>query len=168
MTDHNITMSSDNRQKQKEALLNILSSYSKESRFLLPILQDIQRTFRYLPVEAMKEVATYLDVPESRVYSVATFYKAFTLSPRGRKTIRVCEGTACHLRGGAFILNTLQKELSISSGETTPDGQFTLETVNCLGACALAPVVMVNEKVYGQMTPNLIPSMIEEEQNNDV
>lgn len=142
---------------------DILSSYPKEPRFLLPILLDIQQKYRYLPVETMKEVAEYLDVPETRVFSLATFYKAFSLTPRGEKTIRVCAGTACHLRGGASIQQQIENALGIRCGETTEDGRFTLEKVNCLGACALAPVMMVDDRIYGKVTPRKALEIIGEE-----
>ncbi|WP_286934786.1 MULTISPECIES: complex I 24 kDa subunit family protein [Aminobacterium] len=164
MTDLNVVLPSDDTNRGERDTDVILSSYPREPRFLLPILQDIQKAFRYLPISAMKKTAAYLNIPESRVYSMGTFYKAFSLTPRGEKTIRICGGTACHLRGGAFILREVEKRLNISVGETTPDRRFTLETVNCLGACALAPVIMVNEKVYGQMTPALVAAMLEEEE----
>lgn len=146
---------------------NILSRYPREHRFLLPALLDIQKYFRYLPISAMKITAEYLNVPETRVFSVATFYKAFSLTPRGEKTITICSGTACHLRGSAAILRQIEKELGILAGETTEDGLFTLEKVNCLGACALAPVVMIDDRVYGKMTPQKVSAVIREESAND-
>lgn len=144
----------------KEVIKKIIANYPAEPRYLLPALQDVQKYYRYLPVEAMREVARALGVSESTVYSVATFYKAFSLTPRGRKIIRVCMGTACHLRGAHPVLKALEQTLGINSGKTTTDGLFTLETVNCLGACALAPVVIVNENVYGKMSEGKVQEMI--------
>jgi NADH-quinone oxidoreductase subunit E len=147
-------------------LTEILGAYPAQGRFLLPILQDIQENFRYLPKDHLREVARYLDVPESRVFAVATFYKTLSLDPRGRKSIKVCLGTACHLKGAGKILERFEKELDIEAGTTTSDGSFSLETVNCLGACALAPVIMIEEKVYGQVTPDRIPEILAEERSH--
>lgn len=144
----------------------ILGAYPAQGRFLLPILQDIQEHFRYLPKDCLGEVARHLDVPKSRVFAVATFYKALSLEPRGRKSVKVCLGTACHLKGAGKILARFEKELDIPTGETTKDGVFSLETVNCLGACALAPVVMVEERVYGQVTPEKVSDILKEERDH--
>lgn len=156
MADSLVACLEENVSTEISEIEDILSRYPKEPRFLLPILLDIQERFRYLPVSAMKRVAQYLCVPETRVFSVATFYKTLSLTPKGEKTIRVCAGTACHLRGSSSILRQIEKELGILSGETTEDGMFTLETVNCLGACALAPVMMIDDRVYGKMTPHKV------------
>ncbi len=144
----------------------ILGAYPPQERFLLPILQDIQDRFRYLPRDHLKAVAAHLDVPESQVFAVATFYKAFSLEPRGRRSIRVCLGTACHLRGATKILRFLEDTLGVEAGRTTIDGMFTLETVNCLGACALAPVMMVDDRVYGRVTTESISEILEEEREH--
>lgn len=114
----------------------------------------------------MKAVADYLGVPESRVFSVATFYKALSLVPQGKKVIKVCNGTACHLRGSPGLIGALEAALGIKNGETTPDGIFTIQTVNCVGACAMAPVIMINEKVYGKVTLSQIPEILEEERKD--
>lgn len=110
----------------------------------------------------MRSVARYLDVPESRVYSVATFYKALSLVPLGKHIIRVCNGTACHIRGSPEVLRAFEKELGIADGETTEDGLFTIQTVNCLGACALAPVVTIDDQVYGKVRVKDVPAIIRE------
>jgi NADH-quinone oxidoreductase E subunit len=149
-------------QPRQDEIAAILERHPQRPGELLAILLDIQETFRYLPKAALKEVARYLGVPESRVYSVATFYKAFTLKPRGERIIRICLGTACHLRGSPAVLERFAELLGIKPGETTPDGRFTLETVNCLGACALAPVVMIGEETYGQMTPEKVEKLLRE------
>ncbi|MDD4364184.1 MAG: NAD(P)H-dependent oxidoreductase subunit E [Synergistales bacterium] len=133
-----------------DGIQKVLEAYRPEERFLLPILQDLQQRFRHLSRAALAETARYLSLPESRVYAVATFYKAFSLTPRGRKSVKVCMGTACHLRGADALLREIEKELAVSIGDTTSDGQFTLETVNCLGACALAPIFTVEDQVYGR------------------
>ncbi|GAB7015490.1 NADH-quinone oxidoreductase subunit NuoE [Methanogenium cariaci] len=113
-------------------------------------------------MDVMRAVAAYLDVPESRVYSVATFYKALSLVPLGKNVIKMCDGTACHIRGSPEILKAFEKELGISNGETTEDGLFTLQTVNCLGACALAPVVTINDRVFGKVRVKDVPGIIQE------
>lgn len=147
-------------------LEKILGAYPAQGRFLLPILQDIQDHYHFLPKDHLKTVAARLAVPESRVFAVATFYRAFSLEPRGRKSVKVCLGTACHLRGAGKILRFLEETLGVQAGGTTADGMFTLETVNCLGACALAPVVMVDERVYGRITPEKLTGILEEEREH--
>ena len=120
---------------------------------LIPILQEVQSRFGYLPEEAMQRVAQFVGLSASQVYGVATFYAQFRLKPGGRRTIRICQGTACHVQGGAQILAVIEKELGVAPGGTTPDGVFTLETVACLGACALAPNMTIDNEMYGQLTP---------------
>lgn len=127
----------------------VLANYKADSRHLISVLQDIQLAYRYLPREALEKVAQTLDVPIAKVYAVATFYKAFSLTPRGEKLLRVCTGTACHIRGAPLLLHEVQKRLDIEPGQTTKDLQFTLEAVNCVGACALAPVVVINDVAHG-------------------
>ena len=129
---------------------------------LIAILQDVQSRFGYLPEEAMLRVAHVLRMPESQVYGVATFYTQFRLTPGGRRTIRVCQGTACHVQGVAQILAAIEKELEVSSGGTTLDGAFSLETVACLGACALAPNMTVDGEMYGQLTSEKAPGILAE------
>ncbi len=119
--------------------------------FLVPILQDIQEKHNYLPEELLRILAEKLEIPLRDIYGVATFYRSFSLTPKGKHIITVCLGTACHVRGGARIVDTLSDELGIKSGETTKDLQFTLETVNCLGCCAIGPIVVVDGEYYGEM-----------------
>lgn len=121
---------------------------------LIGALEAIQKRFRYLPPEALILVSERMNVPLSQTYAVATFYNAFSLEPKGEHTIQVCMGTACHVRGSPQILESLEIDLGIHAGETTPDGKFTLETVNCLGACALGPVVVIDGEYHGQLTPH--------------
>lgn len=147
-------------------LQKILGAYPAQGRFLLPILQDIQDHYHFLPKDHLRTVADHLNVPESRVFAVATFYRAFSLEPRGKKSIRVCLGTACHLRGAGKILRFLEDNLDVEAGRTTSDGMFTLETVNCLGACALAPVLMVEDRVYGRVTPDKVTEILEREREH--
>ena len=127
-------------------------SRKKRVALLLPILQRIQREFGYLPAEALSCVARAAGVSESQVYGVATFFAQFKFSPIGKNVVTVCRGTACHVRGSLGLLDDLRKYLGIEDGETTPDLQFTLQTVACFGSCALAPLVVINGKVYGRMT----------------
>jgi NADH-quinone oxidoreductase subunit E len=135
----------------KEQLSKILSSFQGKRDELIPILQQVQEQFGYLPEDEMKEVAKFLRIPESEVFGVETFYAQFKLKPSGKKTVVVCRGTACHVKGGARILKEIEKQLGISPGQTTPDMEYTLETVACIGACALAPNVIVGKEIYGQM-----------------
>jgi len=139
----------------------IAQDYPPERRFLLAILQDIQRTYNYLPKAAMKVIAQYLDIPEVKVYAVATFYKAFSLEPKGEYIIKVCDGTACHIKGSLNLVDEIKSILGIAPGETTPDRKFSLETVNCIGSCALAPVIMINEEYYGKLTPAKLRAVLQ-------
>ncbi len=136
----------------KAKVTKIVQKYNSDKGFLVPILQDVQKEFNYLPREALNAVSTVLDVPLSRIFEVATFYKAFSLTPRGRHTLSLCLGTACHVRGAPVIQGHIERALNIEAGETTEDLEFTFETVNCLGACALGPVLVVDEEYHGQMT----------------
>lgn len=140
----------------------ILSTYSNQRENLMPILHDTQRLFGYLPADAMSQIAEFLGVSDSAVYGVATFYSHFRLKPSGRNTVKMCCGTACHVRGGAHLLRDVESKLGIKPGETTADGEYTLETVACIGACALAPVMLVNEEVYGRITNTDAGKIIDE------
>jgi len=130
----------------------ICSRYGNEARHLIAVLQDTQKAFRYLPAKGLKRVAENLKLPLTRVYEVATFYKAFSLTPRGKHEVKVCMGTACHLRGAKLIQEELERELGIKNGQTTADQVFTLESVNCVGSCAMAPVVVVGEDYHGSLS----------------
>jgi NADH-quinone oxidoreductase subunit E len=136
----------------EKRLNEILSSYEGREDELIPILQQVQQVFGYLPEPAMKRIAKFLKLPESTIFGVGTFYAQFKLIPTGRNIIRVCRGTACHVRGSAQILAEIEKQLGISANETTPDLEYSLETIACFGSCALAPVVVINNKVHGRMT----------------
>lgn len=138
----------------------ILQKHRHDKSLLVDILQDIQAEGGYLPKEVLEETGKELGVPLSRVYSVATFYKAFSLKPRGRYLINVCMGTACHVRGAGKVLEKIEQELGIKTGENTPDNKFTLETVNCVGACALGPMVIIGEDYHGEMTPDAVGSVL--------
>lgn len=136
----------------KEKLNQILSRYSGKQDELIPILQEAQEQFRYLPSEVMLAIAKFLQLPESAIFGVATFYAQFKLTPSGRRVVRVCRGTACHVRGGARILREVEKRLGVKPGETTDDLEYSLETIACFGSCALAPVMVVDKEVHGRMT----------------
>jgi NADH-quinone oxidoreductase subunit E/NADP-reducing hydrogenase subunit HndA len=154
-----------NMEKYLTPLNEILKNYSMEEKYLIPILQDAQDEYGYLPEEVLKEVACNLDLSLSQVFGVVTFYSQFHLEPRGENIIRVCTGTACHVRGGAEVLDQLKEELNIDSGETTEDLNFTLETVACIGACGLAPVIMINDETFGRMTAKKVPEILKNFKN---
>ena len=136
-----------------EQVDKVLASYTREKANLIPILQQAQQVMGYLPETALGRIAKYVRTPECVVYGVATFYAQFQLVPRGRNIVRVCRGTGCYVKGSPRIVEELEKLLNIKEGQTTPDMEYTLETVACFGSCALAPVMVVNDQVYGRMTP---------------
>jgi NADH-quinone oxidoreductase subunit E len=146
----------------EEHLNEILSPYQGEEDELIPILQQVQQVFGYLPEPAMKRIAKFLKLPESTVFGVGTFYAQFKLVPSGRNIIRVCRGTACHVRGGARILREVEKHLGIRPGESSLDLEYCLETVACIGACALAPTMVVNNETHGQMTTKKVAEVLEQ------
>jgi NADH:ubiquinone oxidoreductase subunit E len=137
---------------EEELLEDILASYRGGRSELIPILQEVQDNLGYLPEKAMLDIARFIGVPESHVYSVASFYAQFRLLPLGRRRVAVCRGTACHIRGAPKILSTIEKVIDLKEGETSEDLEFTLETVACFGCCALAPVTRINTDVHGEMT----------------
>jgi NADH-quinone oxidoreductase subunit E len=144
----------------EKCLCSILSSYTGNKDELIPILQRVQSEIGYLPKEAMVKIAKFIGLPESRVYAVASFYAQFRFSPVGRKRVMVCRGTACHVRGASRILEELERTLGIKEGETTPDLEYTLESVACIGCCALSPCMMINKKVYAKLTQAKIRKII--------
>ena len=143
----------------KDKVNEIIQKYDSDKGFLVPILQDVQKEYNYLPKEALDALSSLLDVPMSRIFEVATFYKAFSLTPRGRHQLSLCLGTACHVRGATLLQENIERALEIKAGETSDDLEFTFETVNCLGACALGPILVVrpymtpNSAVPGRNTP---------------
>ena len=137
-----------------------LATFSKERGMLIPILQMIQDTLAYLPPEVITIVADYLNLTESDVYGVATFYNQFRFNPPGKNPIKVCLGTACHVKGGDIILENFERKLEIEEGETTPDREFSIERVACVGCCAIAPVALVGETVHGNMAPSKVEGLI--------
>lgn len=138
----------------------IVKKYGERKEFLICILQDIQARHGYLPREALARVAEKLDIPPIQIYSVATFFKAFSLRPKGGHTIHVCLGTACHVRGAERVLGKIKRDLDIDVDETTKDMNFTLKTVNCLGACALGPIVEIDGKYHGHMNTTKVESVL--------
>jgi len=138
----------------------IIDKYGGERRWLINILFEIQSEYRYLPKMALEHVSQRMGIPLIDIFGIATFYKAFTLQPRGRHTVTVCLGTACHVRGSTGVLEELQRELGVPPGQTTPDQEFSLETVNCLGCCAQGPMVVVDEEYHGQMTPARVKALL--------
>jgi len=141
----------------------ILDRYDRDPAKLIPILQAVQEEYRYLPEEILTLVATSLNLPPAKVYGVATFYAHFTLTPKGKHIIRLCDGTACHVKGSIALLDAIRKRLGLTGKQqSTPDLLFTVETVSCLGACGLAPAVVIDEKVYGQVTPEKAVALVEE------
>ncbi len=149
--------------RKLEKVCEILEQNKRDPSRLIPILQAVQEEYRYLPEEILTFVATSLNLTPARVYGVATFYSHFTLKPKGKYVIRICDGTACHVKKSTALLDAMRDRLQLKPGaNTTPDMLFTVETVSCLGACGLAPVVVINEEVHGQMTPQKAVALIEE------
>lgn len=146
----------------KKQLNDILSNYTGDSSDLIPILQATQERFGYLPEEIMAGIAQFLKLPPSAVYGVSTFYAQFKLTPTGKRTVKVCRGTACHVRGADRVLQEIEKKLNIKPGETTEDLEYSLETVACIGACALAPTLVINEDVHGKMTTKKVQGIFSE------
>ena len=144
-----------------ERTRGILEGFNGEKAELIPILQHVQQEFGYLPEEAMTIIARFTGVPECSVYGVATFYAQFKFVPLGRNVIKVCRGTGCYVKGAPRLLDELEKILGIKDGQTTPDMEYTLETVACFGSCALAPVMVVNDRVYGRMAPDKVKKILE-------
>ncbi len=140
---------------------SIIEPYLGKKEMLIPILQKVQDHFGYLPRPAMEHVAHRMHIPLSRLYGVTTFYAQFKLKPRGRNIIRVCKGTACHIQGSPKIAERIEEILGIPSGETTDDLRFTLEEVACIGCCALAPVIMINDNPHGRLTPDKVKDILE-------
>jgi len=138
----------------------IVAKYQGKQGILIQVLQDIQAEYNWLPEEALKQVSKRLKVPLSQAYSIASFYKAFSLTPRGRHLINVCLGTACHVRGGPKIMDKVEELLGIKGGETTPDQKFTLQRVNCLGCCALGPVMVVDGEYHGRLLVSKVEKIL--------
>jgi NADH-quinone oxidoreductase E subunit len=141
---------------------NVFEKHQGEEGALIPVLQEAQGIYGYLSKEVLATIAKRLNIPLSRIFGVVTFYAQFYTTPRGRYTVRVCRGTACHVRGGKNVLKAVQQALGIGEGETTLDFKFTFETVACLGACALSPVLLVNKNYYGKLTPAKVEKVLKQ------
>ncbi|MCD7946863.1 MAG: NADH-quinone oxidoreductase subunit NuoE [Oscillospiraceae bacterium] len=146
--------------EQEQELLQFIAAHRETPGAAMPVLQKVQEIFGYLPEEALIVVATELDIPLSELYGVASFYAQFSLVPKGEHRISLCLGTACYVKGSADILAKLEETLQIKSGEVTPDGKFSIDACRCIGACGLAPVMMIDDDVYGQLTPDQIPAIL--------
>ena len=150
--------------EQEKALKDAIHQLKEEKGALMPVLQKAQEIYGYLPLEVPKIIASEMDIPLEKVYGVSTFYSQFTLNPKGRNRISVCLGTACYVKGSGDIYNALMEKLGIVGGECTPDGRFSLDACRCVGACGLAPVMMVNDDVYGRLTVDDIDGILEKYQ----
>jgi NADH-quinone oxidoreductase subunit E len=155
----NHELTEDEKDTLKHVALK-LEAFEKQRGNLIPILQMVQSKLAYLPPEALQMVARHLSIPESEVYGVATFYNQFRFHPPGKHPIKVCLGTACHVRAGDIILENFERKLGISDGETTPDREFSIERVACVGCCALAPVAIIDETVHGHMAPSKVEGLL--------
>ena len=152
----------DPKQIDWKKLDAIIKTHKKKKWGLIPLLQEVQESFGYIPPETIEPIADGLNLYPSQVQGVITFYAGFTLKPKGKCILKVCRGTACHVKGGQSVLRMMKNELDLEDGETTPDYQFTLATVACLGACFLAPAMMVNREYYGKLNPTKVTSVLGE------
>ncbi len=143
----------------------ILSEFEKNQKELIHILHDVQKKYGYIPSQVFSEISRHIKISESEIYGVLSFYKAFTLQPRGKHLITICLGTACHVRGAPMILDEFKRKLGIEPGETTDDNLFTLETVNCVGACALGPIAIADGDYHGQMKMSEVDKLVEKLEN---
>ena len=144
----------------KDRISGILKKYGRDQSQLVSILQDIQSKYNYLPREALEKLSKKMDIPQSQVYSMATFFRAFSLSKRGKHIVNVCLGTACHVRGAELIVESLERQMGVNRGQTTQDLNFTLESVNCMGCCATGPVVKIGEEYFGHMANDKVEPML--------
>jgi len=151
----------------EKTLEKIFTQFEGKREEVIPILQKVQEEYTYLPEHLMKEIADFTQVPESDIYGVATFYAQFRFSPRGEKVVSVCRGTACHVRGAPAIFEEITNQLGLEGEGTTEDQKYTVETVACVGCCALAPVITINEEVHGNLTKNEVRKLLKEEGKNN-
>jgi len=143
----------------QEQISDLLDAYPKERRWALPAMQDMQRKYNYVPRYGLEALAEHLGCTLASLYSIVTFYKALSLKPKGKHIIRICDGTACHIRGAVNLIGGIYRTLGIGPGETTEDGEFSLETVNCLGSCALAPAMVIDGRYYSKVTMESLPGV---------
>ena len=160
MTAKKKTVPFSGTKEQEEELLKVIDELRDEKGALMPILQKAQDIYGYLPYEVQKMISDQTGIPLEKIYGVTTFYSQFTLNPKGRYRISVCLGTACYVKGSGDIYNALMEKLGIEGGECTPDGKFSLDACRCVGACGLAPVMMINDEVYGRLTVDDIDGIL--------
>lgn len=160
MSGDNLDLLNEFTEEQVAVLDAIIARHKGKPGGLIPVLEEAQVALEYLPIPVQKRVAMALGLPFSRVYGVVTFYSFFTMTPRGRHTCRVCLGTACYVRGGKALADALVKEFGVEEGGTTPDRRFTYETIRCLGACGLGPVVVIDDDVHGRMKPSKVKEVL--------
>ena len=160
LTEHQPELTEEERRKIDLFLSDIGTTFSRDKSALIPILQEAQNRIGYLPLEAMRGIAAFLNIPDIDVYSVVTFYNQFRLNPPGNHSIKVCMGTACHVGGGTIILDAWKRRLNIDKRQTTPDREFDLDTVACVGCCAMAPVTVIDEQVQGKISPTRIDGIL--------
>ena len=160
MAEKKATVPFSGTKEQEEALMKVIHELKDEKGALMPILQKAQDIYGYLPIEVQKMISDELDVPMEKIYGVATFYSQFNLYPKGQYKISVCLGTACYVKGSGDIYNKLMEILGIAGGECTADGKFSLDACRCIGACGLAPVMMINDDVYGRLTPDELDGIL--------
>ena len=147
--------------EQEEKLKALMAQHRGEKGALMPVMQGAQEIYGYLPIEVQKMISEGMDIPLEEIYGVATFYAQFTLNPKGEHKISVCLGTACYVKGAAAVLNAVEQKLGIVPGAITPDGKFSLDSCRCVGACGLAPVMMINNDVYGRLTPDQVGPILD-------
>ncbi|MHB8917155.1 MAG: NADH-quinone oxidoreductase subunit NuoE family protein [Desulfocucumaceae bacterium] len=152
-------LTAEEKKEAVEKSREVLSKHDRTGNLLIPVLQEIQEVLGYIPPEAMSEAASHFKIPAVDVYGVVTFYNQFRLTPPGRNQVRVCMGTACHMKGGNIIMESWERVLKIQVGETTPDREFGLDRVACVGCCTMAPVALMGETVHGKMTPTKVDGM---------
>ncbi len=156
------TLKFEGTPEQEKELQAVFKKYENVPGRLMPVLQDAQDIYGYLPIEVQRMIADALEISLSEVYGVTTFYSQFSLTPKGENRISVCLGTACYVKGADKVLEEIEKQLGIKAGECTPDRKFSIDTCRCVGACGLAPVIMINDKVYGKVTPEQISGILDE------
>lgn len=165
MSEKKTTIPFKGTAEQEAQLMATIAEHKEQEGALMPVMQKAQEIYGYLPIEVQKMIAKGLDCPLEQVYGVSTFYSQFNLEPTGEHLIRVCMGTACYVRGSQDILSELERQLEIEAGHTTPDGRFTLEATRCLGCCGLAPVIMIDDDVYGRLTAQGIKDVLAKYRN---
>lgn len=156
-----------NCDKKIEVIDSIINKWDTDPEYVIEMMQDLQDEFRYISKDALEEINKRTNVPMAQLYHIATFYKTFSLEPKGKYEIQVCMGTACHVKGAPRVLEAFERELSIKEGGTTEDGKFTLEGVRCLGCCSLAPVITIGEDLYGDVAPSQVPELLKKYRQED-